>query len=273
MRHLIPLRLKTLRAPVLRASALAAFLAAAFFPAIAVTGQQPVNNPRPPRASGPLEPKGKAVKPAAGALQKPAQLADQQNAAAPTAPVWPVNRKAQPAHVTWDSHGLKIEASNSSLDQILHEVSLDTGVKVEGFSKDQRIFGTYGPGPAREVLSRLLDGSGYNVLMLGGVGNAPPTRIVLSTEGPSGPQPPHSAQDEQQAEEDTPEPEEQQPQDLPPPPPPAPMPIPQETPQPTPIRNPFGGQVPMMGQAPYQQQQQQQEQQQQEQQQQQQQQQ
>ncbi len=52
--------------------------------------------------------------------------------------------------------------------------------------QDQRIFGAYGPGPARDVLSQLLDGSGYNVLMIGDQGQGTPRRIVLSAR-PAGP--------------------------------------------------------------------------------------
>jgi hypothetical protein len=65
-------------------------------------------------------------------------------------------------------------ATNSSLQQILSDVSTATGVKVEGTPGDQRVYGSYGPAPARDVLSQLLDGSGYNVLMIGdqGEGNA-----------------------------------------------------------------------------------------------------
>jgi len=82
--------------------------------------------------------------------------------------------------VVFDSRGLLIVASNSSLAQILKDVSTDTGAKVEGMGADQRIFGTYGPGPARDVLSQLLDGSGYNVLMVGDRGAGTPRRIVLT---------------------------------------------------------------------------------------------
>jgi hypothetical protein len=80
----------------------------------------------------------------------------------------------------FDSRGLLVVASNSSLEQILKEVSLETGVKVEGMDADQRIFGTYGPGPARDVISQLLDGSGYDVLMIGDRGEGTPRRIVLT---------------------------------------------------------------------------------------------
>ena len=107
----------------------------------------------------------------------------------PPLPNWPVNSPPKPAAVTWDSRGLAIVASNSSLADILQQVSVATGVQVRGFSSDQRIFGSYGPAPAREVLAQLLSGSGYNVLILGGLGGQPPTQVVLSPR-PAGPAPP-----------------------------------------------------------------------------------
>jgi len=104
---------------------------------------------------------------------------------APKLPDWPVNDHPSEANVVWNSQGLRIEASNSSLSQILKDVAMATGVKVEGLGSDLRIFGSYGPAPAREVLARLLDGSGYNLLMIGDQGQGTPREIVLSAE-PSG---------------------------------------------------------------------------------------
>lgn len=95
-------------------------------------------------------------------------------------PHWPINDAANPPSVVWDSGGLKISASNSSLQQILNEVSTDTGTKVVGPVPDQRVYGTYGPGDARDVLSQLLLGSGYNVLLSGDLGHGAPSQIVLS---------------------------------------------------------------------------------------------
>ncbi len=99
---------------------------------------------------------------------------------APPLPNWPANKKPNDANVTWDSHGLLIQASNSSLDQILRDVALKTGATIEGMGADERIFGSYGPGPARDVLNQLLDGTGYNILMVGDQGGDTPLRIVLS---------------------------------------------------------------------------------------------
>jgi len=95
-------------------------------------------------------------------------------------PHWPVNDSPNPASVAWDSSGLRISASNSSLQQILNEVSIDTGTKVVGSIPDQRVYGEYGPGDARDVLSQLLLGSGFNVLLAGDIGKGAPSEIVLT---------------------------------------------------------------------------------------------
>jgi hypothetical protein len=107
---------------------------------------------------------------------------------APPAPIWPANQPPNQAKVNWDSRGLEIEASNSSLDQILRQVAAETGAKLEGLTQDQRIFGTYGPGPPPDVLSKLLDGSGYNVLMIGGRDTDAPLEVVLTLSSPASPQ-------------------------------------------------------------------------------------
>ena len=100
---------------------------------------------------------------------------------APELPKWPANEKPMQAAVTWDSHGLRIEAKNSSLKQIMTDVSTVTGASVEGLGSDERIFGAYGPGQARDVLTQLLQGAGYNILMVGDQGQGAPREIVLSS--------------------------------------------------------------------------------------------
>ncbi|HEY1647645.1 MAG TPA: hypothetical protein VGF96_06675 [Terracidiphilus sp.] len=142
-----------------------------------------------PAAPGPRHAKAKhssAATPVAQAAATPP--------AAPAIPPpnWPINDKPVPATVAWDSQGLRIQAANSSLQQILKDVSTDTGAKVEGLNSDQRVFGAYGPGPANEVLSQLLNGTGYNVLMIGDQGEGTPRQIVLSAK-PTGPAPANSS--------------------------------------------------------------------------------
>lgn len=127
---------------------------------------------------------------------------------APELPLWPVNDKPVDATITWDSHGLSIQADNSSLKQILDDVAAVTGAKVEGLGPDQRIFGDYGPGRANDVLSQLLQGSGYNVLMIGDQGQGTPRKVLLtspnSTAVPVNPNP-APATDEDADTEDQPQ--------------------------------------------------------------------
>jgi hypothetical protein len=103
----------------------------------------------------------------------------------PAAPNWPANDKPAPASIVWDSQGLRIEAANSSLHQILKDVSTATGTSFEGMGADERVFGAYGPGLARDVLSQLLHGTGYNVLMIGDQGQGAPRQIVLTSRNPA----------------------------------------------------------------------------------------
>ncbi len=96
---------------------------------------------------------------------------------------------------------LTIQAANSSLRAILDVLQARTGATVEGFGKDERIFGVYGPGAPQEVLSALLDDSGYNVLIAGKRPDGAPREVVLSARdaaasngAPAG-QPTQAAQD------------------------------------------------------------------------------
>jgi hypothetical protein len=129
--------------------------------------------------------------------------------AEPELPNWPANDKPAPAAIHWDSKGLRIEAANSSLRQILQDVTSTTGVKVDGLDSDVRVFGTYGPGPAKDVLSQLLLGTGYNVLMIGDQGQGTPRQIVLSSRHGGAAQPAAGAaatSDDDDDADDQPEP-------------------------------------------------------------------
>jgi hypothetical protein len=154
----------------------------------------------------------------------------------PPAPIWPANLPPNQAKVSWDGRGLEIEAFNSSLDEILQQVAADTGTKLEGLSQDQRIgdqrvesqsvgdqriFGTYGPGPVRDVLAKLLDGFGYNLLIVGGRNADAPLEVVFLASSPAGPQAAVNNQNRGTPEDD----------DADPPP---------ERPSPPPMETPFG---------------------------------
>jgi len=128
---------------------------------------------------------GKARHPAGTA--RPATVAEE--ASAPQKPDWPVNNPPSPASVVLNSRGLRIDAMNSSLLQILKQVCKETGAQIEGLNADQRIFGVYGPGQPREIIVQLLEGTGYNLVMVGAHGNGTPLQIVLSKRAKGGAEP------------------------------------------------------------------------------------
>lgn len=153
------------------------------------------------------------------AAQEPATPPPAISQPIPEKPNWPAFAQPAAASVVWNSEGLTIDAANSSLEQILKDVSTATGIKVDGFASDQRIFGAYGPGKAGDVLSQLLQGSGYNVLMIGDLAPGTPRHVILSARQaglaqpqPRGNQPPNL--DENEGEE---QPQIVQPEPEPPP--------------------------------------------------------
>jgi len=156
---------------------------------------------------------------AASTQPQPASEAMTAQTSPAPGPRGPAGQPPNKARVSWDSRGLEIEASNSSLNQILRQVAAYTGAKLQGLTEDQRVFGTYGPGPGSDVLLKLLDGSGYNVLMVGGRDGEAPLEIILSIRSPFSPQPAVNNRNRSNAEDD--EAERLKPEPQPDPPPPA----------------------------------------------------
>jgi len=114
-----------------------------------------------------------------------------------------------PATVTSHANELTVKADNSSLSQILHQVSSATGMRLDGLGGDERVFGSFGPGAPREVLTALLNGTSYNVVMVGDLPNGAPRELLLShrAAGGSSPQPAASANQNQphNGDEDNPD--------------------------------------------------------------------
>jgi hypothetical protein len=200
----------------------------------ALAHAQSQTNPSPAPAAPPVHHARTHKKPAAvtPAPEPPPPAAP----VAPPPPNWPANDLPGAASVVFDSRGLLVVASNSSLSQILKEISVETGAKVEGFDADQRVFGTYGPAPVRDVIAQLLDGSGYDVLMVGDRGEGTPRRIVLSERSGAGAAPRNMANNatpppgnDDTENDDQPEPQAE---------PPQPVPGPGSNGPPVPIRTP-----------------------------------
>jgi hypothetical protein len=162
--------------------------------------------------------------------RRPAPELIAERPSASPAPISPASQPPSQARVSWDGRGLEIEASNSSLNQILRQVAADTGAKLEGLRQDQRVFGRYGPGPGSDVLLKLLDGSGYNVLMIGGRDTGAPLEIILSARSPASPQADANNQPRNNSQLREPEPRPN---------------YPPEPPRPQSAQNPFGNGDPL----------------------------
>jgi hypothetical protein len=109
----------------------------------------------------------------------------------PTVPVPAVapnlfDQPALPATVSAGNNELTVKADNSSLAQILHQVSSETGMKLDGLGGDERVFGSFGPGVPREVLTALLNGTSYNVMMVGDLPNGAPRELLLTRRASGG---------------------------------------------------------------------------------------
>jgi hypothetical protein len=81
---------------------------------------------------------------------------------------------------------LTIVAQNSSLGDILREVQRSTGAVIEGPpSATERVVARLGPGPARDVLASLLNGSAFNYVMVGSVSDPSGLSSVMLTMKPT----------------------------------------------------------------------------------------
>src|SRR5690242_19004670 len=75
-------------------------------------------------------------------------------------PLTPEQMPAQPPQVSYLNGQLTIIAPNSTLGDILNAVQKQTGADIEVPSgASERIAGRMGPGPARDVIAQLLNGS------------------------------------------------------------------------------------------------------------------
>lgn len=102
---------------------------------------------------------------------------------APQQPVPPAQQPATPATIHFSGGQLQIDARNSSLSQILAKVSSETGLVVDGLSNDERIYGQYGPGSVSSTLTALLDGAGYNYVLVGSEGQGKMKLLLTQRNG------------------------------------------------------------------------------------------
>jgi hypothetical protein len=132
------------------------------------------------------------------------QIVREQPAPPPAPPVVlrPEQMPATPPEIAFIGGQLTISAENSTLGDILRAVRNQTGASVEVPSNaTERVVGRFGPGPARDVLASLLNGSHFNYVLMGSATNPDGLERVILTLKPAGD---HSAESASTAEANPP---------------------------------------------------------------------
>jgi hypothetical protein len=126
--------------------------------------------------------------------KKPVQQQTPPAAVQPTPPSGPLpgfNLDQIPSSaplVAYQSGQLTIVAQNSTLGDILRAVHAQTGASVDMPSNStERVVGHFGPGPAREILASLLNGSHFDYVLLGTAANPNALDRVVLMARPIGP--------------------------------------------------------------------------------------
>ena len=177
------------------------FILFASFATSALLSAQTVPNQTPPNS----QPKPTAAAPSASSTLPPTPPTTE-----PTVPLTPAQQQPKRAQVTV-AHGIvSVSADNSSLNQILRQISHETGIKITGGVMDERVFGQYGPAAPDQILAELLDGTGSNMLLVNHDDGAPKELILTPRQG--GPTPPNpNAAADADAQDAQPAPESSQP--------------------------------------------------------------
>jgi hypothetical protein len=102
------------------------------------------------------------------AANQPAQGQPAAQAAPAAPPATLAELPASPPEVSFQGGELTITAQNSTLGDILKAVRAQTGATIDlPGTASERVVGHFGPAPARDVLTSLLNGSHFNYLLLG----------------------------------------------------------------------------------------------------------
>jgi hypothetical protein len=123
-----------------------------------------------------------------GGIRKPPKKQQKGQPAPPAytpAPLEPLPLDQVPAvapHVHYEGGELTIEAHNSTLADVLKAVRQQTGADFEIPSNaSERVVADLGPGPARDVLAQLLNGTHFNYVMVGSLTDPTAVQSILLT--------------------------------------------------------------------------------------------
>jgi hypothetical protein len=85
--------------------------------------------------------------------------------------------------VTFQNGSLTVIAENSTLSSILNAVGKDAGIKLEGNPPEDRLFGKFGPGSPRDVITQLFSGSHIDYILQGNNDPNSVASITVNTRG------------------------------------------------------------------------------------------
>ena len=113
---------------------------------------------------------------------KATQVAEETPATPPPPPTLEQSAPVAP-QVTLQNGQLTINASNSTMAQVLHAVQARTGASIEipSSANNERVVAQIGPGIPRDVLNTLLNGSKFNYVILGVTGDPGGIQKVILT--------------------------------------------------------------------------------------------
>jgi hypothetical protein len=132
-----------------------------------------------------------------GIRRPPKKKAVQKLEPAPLPPYTPVPLQPVPLDqvpavapkVNYQGGQLTIEAHNSTLADVLRAVHKQTGAELEiPPNSTERVVADIGPGPARDVLAELLNGTHFNYVMVGSATDPSAVQSIVLTARTGGPE-------------------------------------------------------------------------------------
>ena len=136
-----------------------------------------LSDPSPGDASAPVPPQANGTQPAITFRKAPVDASGESDAQA-------IDTRPQ---VTFQNGLLGIRAENSTMGDVLRTVQRATGASIDfpGFASE-RVNVNLGPGPLRDIVMSLLDGSRYDYILLASQQSNAIERIVLTMRRGSG---------------------------------------------------------------------------------------
>ena len=126
-------------------------------------------------------------KPTPAKQEQPAPQPTPTIAEVPPAELTLEQKPAVPPKVTYQNNQLTIVAENSTLGDVLRAVKTQTGASIDlPANTNARVVANLGPGPSRDVLAHLLNGTLFNYVLLGTVNDPSAVGKIILIPKPAG---------------------------------------------------------------------------------------